>query len=180
MDFSRRFDRWFNRLPASPKDEGRLVGLVLRPAEGTRKIVEVAEVSPELGMHGDRWSVDSERTGQDQISLINIHVISSLAKGPEQCALSGDNLHVDLDLSEANLPVASQLEIGSAVLEISPQQHQPCGKFLERFGKTAVKRVLRANRRGRRGRGVICMVIQAGEMQVGDTIRIKRPKSAPL
>lgn len=177
MDLSWRFDMWYFGLPKSPRDQGEVRALCLRPPEGgqgARELVEEAEFSPEIGMHGDRWSVDEERTGQDQISLVNIHVISSFAETAEERAQCGDNLHVDLDLSEANLPAGSLLEIGTAVLEVSAQPHQPCKKFLLRFGQSAVKKVLRANRKGRRGRGLICMVKQAGKIRVGDAIRVVR------
>lgn len=183
MDLSWRFDFWYRALPKSPRDEGRVRALVKRPPEGgsgAREIVDSAEFSPEVGMHGDRWSVDEERTGDDQISLVNIHVISAFADSPEERARCGDNLHVDLDLTEENLPVGSRLEIGSVVLEVSPQPHQPCKKFLDRFGQSAVKKVLRANRTGRRGRGVICMVVQAGWIRVGDAIRVSRAPSGAL
>lgn len=178
MDLSWRFDRWFRQLPQSPRDEGRVEALVRRPpagGSGAREVVERVQVTPEEGVVGDRWSVDQERTGQDQISLVNIHVLTALA-GPEleRRALSGDNLQVDLDLSEANLPPGTRLEIGSAVLEVSTQPHMPCKKFLERYGVTAVKKVLRGNKTGRRGRGMICMVVQAGEFAVGDSIRVVR------
>ncbi|MFT7485900.1 MAG: MOSC domain-containing protein YiiM [Candidatus Paceibacteria bacterium] len=179
MDFSWRFDSWFTGLPESPTDEGHVCALVIRPPEGgsgARERVESIEVSVERGVQGDRWATDEERTGQDQISLVNIHVLESLAgKDPDRCALSGDNLHVDLDLTEANLPVGTQLFIGTATLEVSTQAHIPCGKFLDRYGATAVKKVLRANRKGRRGRGVICMVAQSGTIRAGDKIKLQRP-----
>jgi len=138
--------------------------------------VDSVRVTPEGGIEGDRWAGDPERTGEDQISLVNIHVLESLAgTDPDRCALSGDNLQVDLDLTEDNLPPGSELAIGTAKLVVSNQAHIPCGKFLERYGKTAVKKVLRANRKGRRGRGVVCTVEQSGVIGVGDVIHVTRP-----
>jgi MOSC domain-containing protein YiiM len=181
MDLSWRFDLWYQGLEKSPKDTGRVEALVIRPpagGHGAREIVDRVRVTPEAGIEGDRWSVDEQRTGLDQISIVNIHVISSLA-GPEleRRALSGDNLHVDLDLTEENLPVGTLLEIGSALLVVSSQPHMPCKHFVERFGITAVKKVLRASKKGRRGRGVICMVKRAGEFGVGDAIHVVRGDS---
>jgi len=179
MDLSWRYDFWWSHLPASPKDVGALRGIVLRtPGAGTgaREIVESVKVSVTGGLEGDRWSVDEQRTEADQVALINVHVLGSVAgDDPERRALSGDNLHVDLDLTEANLPVGTRLAIGSAILEVSPQAHQPCGKFHDRYGVSAVKKVLRANRKGRRGRGVLCLVRRDGELRVGDEIRVERP-----
>lgn len=179
MDLSFRHDLWFLGLTASPKQEGVLRGIVIRPAElgsGGRRILERVELTPEEGLVGDRWATDESKLGQDQVSLINIHVLESLAgRDPQEKARSGDNLQVDLDLSEENLPPGTRLELGTALLEVSPQPHTPCQLFHERYGATGVKRVARANRRGRRGRGVLCMVVRAGEAKVGDAIRVVRP-----
>ena len=38
---------------------------------------------------------------------------------PDRWALAGDQLYVDLDLSTANLPPGTQLQIGSALLEVT-------------------------------------------------------------
>ena len=181
VDLSWRFDLWYRGLPKSPADGGRVEAIVLRPpggGSGARERVESARMTPEGGLEGDRWSVDDARTGDDQISLINVHVIGSLAgPDPDRRALSGDNLQVDLDLGEDNLPPGTLLKIGSVELEVSAQPHMPCRKFHERFGKAAVKKVRRANKTGRRGRGVICLVRRAGEVRVGDTIQVVRAAS---
>lgn len=175
MDFSWRFDLWYTRLPASPREEGEVRRLVVRPAHGERLSPEWIEVSPERGIHGDRWPDDPRRAPGNQISLINVHVIESLAEGAsEPTILSGDNLQVDLDLSEDNLPVGARLLVGTAILEVSPMPHRPCRHFVARFGATAAKKVARANRRGKRGRGVLCQIVQAGRIRAGDRIRVAR------
>src|SRR5262245_28076862 len=135
MDLSWRFDRWFARLPRSPRDAGTVSRLVVRPKHGERESPAAIEVSPEGGVHGDRWASEPRSKAENQVSLINVHVIESLAgRDPERSILSGDNLHVDLDLSEENLPAGTLLHIGSAVLEITPLPHRPCRNFVERFG----------------------------------------------
>jgi MOSC domain-containing protein YiiM len=104
-----------------------------------------------------------------------VHVLRSLCDGdPERMALSGDNLQVDLDLSERNLPVGTRLMIGDALLEISPEPHRPCRSFHGRFGATGAKKVARANKTGHRGRGVLCRVLRAGTIIVGDRIELDR------
>ncbi len=89
-------------------------------------------------------------------------------------ALSGDNFQVDLDLSEENLPVGTELELGSAVLRVSALPHRPCLKFVKRFGLLAAKRIARANRIGLRGRGLLCEVLAAGAVRTGDEIVVRR------
>lgn len=179
MDLSFRFDGWYRRLPASPRDEGRVEGLVIRPAggaPGTRRRCASIVLDPKEGIVGDRWAEGPERMSGAQVSLINVHALRSLAGGDEEkMALSGDNLHVDLDLSEANLPIGTRLEIGSTVLEVSEVPHRPCRSFHERFGATAAKKVARGVRIGLRGRGVLCRILTAGTIHVGDRIVVRRP-----
>jgi MOSC domain-containing protein YiiM len=177
MDFSRRHDRWLQKLPASPTDEGRVTRLVIRPGaetSGERECPESIELSPEQGILGDRWHENPERCPGSQVSLINTHMIAALA-GEIPTELSGDNLHVDLDLSEANLPIGTRLVMGSAVLQISDVTHRPCESFYQRYGARASKRVARGNATGLRGRGVLCLVTEAGTIRVGDQILVQRP-----
>ena len=147
---------------------------VVRPSHGTRTTPPEIRVTPEHGIEGDRWKSDEHRRPGNQVSLINVHVLRSIAGGDERMALSGDNLHVDLDLSEENLPPGTRLAIGDALLEISSDPHRPCMQFRDRFGVGSVKRVARADRVGRRGRGVLARVIRAGTIRVGDKIRVLR------
>lgn len=180
MDLSFRHDPWFRSLPRSPKDEGRVARIVVRPAAGppgTRETPEEAEVSTD-GLVGERWPVDPHSVDGGQVSLMNVHVLRACAEGDDsRTVLSGDNLQVDLDLSEENLPVGTELHVGSAVLRVSEVPHRPCGQFLERFGRLAAKRIARANRVGLRGRGVLCRVARPGRIRVGDAIRVERPPS---
>lgn len=176
MDLSFRFDRWFVRLPQSPRDQGRVHRIVLRPPgpHGERECPDSARIEPDVGLIGDRWDAAVDTPGTE-VSLMNVHVLRSLAGEEDRMALSGDNLQVDLDLSEDNLPVGTLLDIGGARLEVSPEPHRPCRSFHQRFGPQGAKKVARANRVGRRGRGVLCRVLQAGTIRVGDTITVMRP-----
>lgn len=180
MDFSFRFDGWYERLTRSPRDEGVVEFCVVRPSHGERLVPHEIRVTPERGIEGDRWINDEHRRPGNQISLMNIHVLRSIADDDARMSLSGDNLLVDLDLSESNLPVGTRLEIGDAELEISNEPHRPCRHFHDRFGATSVKKVARANRVGRRGRGVLAEVVRAGTIRVGDKIRVRRPGSKPV
>ncbi|MCH2105431.1 MAG: hypothetical protein MK291_02165, partial [Planctomycetes bacterium] len=115
--------------------------LIVRPdgsAAGQRERVERVEVVPQSGIEGDRWAESPYAEPGNEVSVINVHVLRALADSdPDHMALSGDNLHVDLDLSQENLPIGSRLHIGDAVLEVSDVEHVPCGSFVERFGHTA-------------------------------------------
>jgi len=177
-DLSFRFDRWYEQLPASPRDVGAVVRCVVRPSKDQRATPDEVRVIPGRGLEGDHWGGSSHDGPGNEISLINVHVALSVAKGDEtRTPLTGDNFQVDLDLSEQNLPVGSILELGEALLRVSDVPHRPCRKFVQRFGPRAAKRVARANRVGRRGRGVLCEVLRGGAVCVGDEIRVTRPAS---
>jgi MOSC domain-containing protein YiiM len=176
LDLSFRFDRWFEALPPSPADRGRVCRCVVRTGPGLRATPDAIEVVAGAGVVGDSWGRHRHDEPGNAVALINVHVIRSLAEGDEsKTPLSGDNLQVDLDLSEANLPVGTTLRIGSAELCVSPTPHRPCRHFVERFGATAAKKVARATRLGRRGRGVLCVVVRSGTIRAGDEIEVERP-----
>lgn len=181
MDLSFRHDLWLARLPRSPATLGRVERIVLRPARGERLTPADVEVTVEGGLLGDRWSSDAGRRPGNQISLMNVHVLRAVAAGDEaRMSLAGDNLVVDLDLSEKNLPVGSLLTIDDVVLVVSADPHRPCRHFVDRFGALAAKRVARGTRTGRRTRGVLASVAVAGRICAGAAIHVKRPGSACL
>ncbi|MCK6445692.1 MAG: hypothetical protein L6Q99_04810 [Planctomycetes bacterium] len=177
IDLSFRFDPWFNALPKSPTDHGRVHRVVLRTGFGERATPGSIRVEQGKGAVGDSWPTHKfSLAGKNEIAIINVHVLRSLANGDEtKMPLSGDQLQADLDLSEANLPPGTRLKVGSAVLEVTDLPHRPCGHFVERFGATAAKKVARANRKGRRGRGVLCRVLVDGTISDGDEIVVERP-----
>ena len=63
---------------------------------------------------------------------MNARILRQIAGDEDAMCLAGDNLIVDLDLSEANLPAGSQLAIGSeVVIEITDLTHTGCSKFAQ-------------------------------------------------
>ena len=177
LDLSFRFDAWFARLPRSPRDAGRVTACVVRTGRGARATPDSIELVEARGVVGDSWSWHPHSRPGNQVALINVHVARAVAEGDaSRMALTGDNLQVDLELSEANLPVGTLLRIGSAVLRVSADVHRPCRSFVERFGATNAKRVARATRIGLRGRGVLCEVAHGGSIRIGDAIEVERAK----
>ena len=77
---------------------------------------------------------------------------------------------MDLDLSYANLPPGTRLQIGEAVLEVTEQLHTGCGKFVERFGLDAMKWVNSPEGRELNLRGIYAKVVTPGRIRPGDTI----------
>jgi len=165
----------------APKDVGTLQLIVARPQSEQRLALESAELSPEHGLLGDRWRATSWLRLPDdspdpavQITLMNARCIQLVAGDREFWPLAGDNLFVDFDLSQENLPVGSRLTIGGAVLEIAEPPHNGCAKFKRRFGLPALAFVNSQQGKALRLRGVHARVVQAGPIAVGDPIRVVR------
>ena len=94
-----------------------------------------------------------------------------VADEPHRRQLAGDQLYVDLDLSPANLPVGTRLEVGSAVIEVTGQPHLGCVKFAARFGQDAWRFVNSRVGRELRLRGLNARVVSSGTVREGDPIR---------
>ncbi len=161
----------------SPKDDGLLEMIVRRPVENEREVLGQGELSLAEGLVGDNWRVKrSSRTADGtahpemQLNLMNSRVISLLAGIRERWALAGDQLYVDLDLSEENLPPGTQLRLGTAVIEVTAMPHLGCKKFVSRFGLEAMKFVNSGEGRRLHLRGINAKVIHPGRIEVGSRL----------
>ncbi len=161
--------RW-GQIETSPADNGTVDLIVRRPAAEQREELPSATFTAAAGLQGDDWlrrSADPDA----QITLMNSRVIQLLAGDKARWAEAGDQLFVDLDISQANLPPGTRLQIGEALMEVSPLPHTGCGKFARRFGAPARKWVMSDAGKEARRRGVYARVIQDGRIKVGDTIQ---------
>ena len=77
----------------------------------------------------------------------------------------------DMELSDANLPPGTRLDIGSAVIEVTSQPHLGCRKFAERFGRDAFEFVNSELGRRLNLRGINAKVVQGGSVRIGQEIR---------
>jgi MOSC domain-containing protein YiiM len=163
-----------DRLPevlASPRDDGRLVAIVVRPTTNERRVLTAAELTPEAGIDGDRWASEPSPDPAGQVSLMNARFLRQIAGHDDAVPLAGDNLIVDLDLSDENLPPGSRLAIGeSVVVEINGEPHTGCGKFQQRYGADA--RAFMNNARGMQLhlRGRYGSIVRGGTIAVGDAV----------
>ena len=162
----------------SPKDEGTLSLIVCRPRDGERQVLDEAELHLTEGLAGDNWkNRRSSRTPDGsphpdmQLNVINSRVIALVAGEKDRWQLAGDQLYLDLDLSAENLPAGSRLSVGSAVIQVSPQPHLGCHKFVARFGKEAMMFVNSPLGRELRLRGINARVVQPGVLRTGDIAR---------
>jgi hypothetical protein len=162
----------------APADRGTLKMIVRRPSDDERETVEIAELDLTHGLVGDNWRTRGSRHMPDgsanpaaQITVMNARAIELVAQEEDRWALAGDQLFIDMDLSEENLPPGTRLRIGSAVLEVTAQPHTGCRKFSDRFGVDALKFVNSPTGKQFRLRGINTRVVQAGAIRVGDIVR---------
>ena len=163
----------------APAEEGTVELIVRRPAEGEREVLSEGTLDLDQGLVGDRWSAhrssktpDGSPNRETQLTLMSARVVGLVAAGDrDRWALAGDQIYVDLDISEANLPAGTRLSLGSAVIEVTPEPHTGCVKFMSRFGKDAHRFVNTKPYRHLRLRGLNAKVIEPGTVSSGDTIR---------
>jgi MOSC domain-containing protein YiiM len=162
----------------SPKDQGTLQMIVRRPSVDEREILHEGELNAMEGLVGDTWKVrvsvhstDGRPNLNKQITIMNARTIALLAQSEEHWPLAGDQLYVDMDLSDDNLPPGTQLAIGSAILEVSPDPHTGCQKFSSRFGVDALKFVNSPEGKRLHLRGINTRVIQGGVIHIRDVIQ---------
>ena len=162
----------------SPLSEGTLELIVRRPAIGPREVLEEGQLDLTVGLIGDNWSVKASTATPDgspdpagQITLMNARTAGLVAGQRERWALAGDQLYVDLDLSDANLPPGTRLAIGGAVIEITAKPHLGCAKFAARFGRDALRFVNTGPGRLLNLRGRNARVVVPGTIRRGDLIR---------
>ena len=161
---------WQTRL-RPPIGRGIVELIVVRPVSGQRLTPPRVDLSPEQGVHGDRWLHAEKRVAGAQISLLDARIAEFVAHGQDH-ALFGDNFLVDLDLAMDAMPEGANLAIGSARLQVSEVPHTGCKKYVERFGSEAMRWISHKEHRARRLRGIYCRVSTAGSVALGDTIEI--------
>lgn len=153
----------------SPRNGGVLVMIVRRPRTDAREIVETGELDLIQGLIGDNWfAAGSSSDLAMQLTVMNSRTLALVAQTKDRWPLAGDQLIVDLDLSDENLPPGSRLAIGNAVIEITAEPHTGCRKFSARYGPDATKFVNSRVGKQLHLRGVNAKVVQAGKIRVGD------------
>jgi hypothetical protein len=162
----------------SPKDNGILKMIVRRPSVDAREVIHEGELNTVEGLVGDTWKTrgsshtpDGSANVNSQITVINARCIALLAQDEERWSLAGDQLYIDLDLSDDNIAPGTRIAIGSAIIEVSAQPHSGCKKFSSRFGVEAMKFVNSAEGKRLHLRGINTKVIQSGTIRAGDIVK---------
>lgn len=164
-------------IQGSPSHRGTVDLIVRRPIKGEREVIDTAEIDLKQGLVGDIWLKNSLNKYPDrpinfdsQLTLMNSRTVALIAKTKDRWPLAGDQFYVDFDLSEANLPPGTMLNIGTAQIQVTAEPHLGCKKFLERYGKDAL--ILVNSKQGGllNLRGINAKVIMPGVVKAGDQI----------
>jgi len=162
----------------SPKENGLLKMIVRRPAVDEREAISEGELNTTEGLEGDTWktrgsshTTDGSANVNSQITVMNARTIALLAQDEERWSLAGDQLYIDMDLSDENIPPGTRLAIGTAIVEVSAQPHSGCKKFSARFGVEAMKFVNSPEGKRLHLRGINTRVVQPGTIRVGDVLK---------
>ena len=163
---------------ASPKDDGALELIVRRPEVDARESLAEGRLETEQGLVGDNWlsrgsghMPDGAADPEMQLNIMNARIVALVADEPDRRELAGDQLYLDMDLSDENLPPGTQLEIGDAVIEVTEPPHTGCKKFAERFGTDAGVFVNSGRGKELNFRGINARVVRSGDIRVGDVAR---------
>ena len=162
----------------APSEEGPVRLVVRRPGRGEREILEEGQLDTERGLIGDDW-VNRPGMNRDrpspyaQVTVMNARVAELISGDPDPAAWAqcGDQLYVDLDISEANMPPGTRLGVGEAVLEIQAEPHTGCVQFRSWWGGDALRHISTEEGRALRMRGVNTRVVQGGTVRPGDAAR---------
>jgi hypothetical protein len=164
---------------AAPRERSRVESLCFRPSTNQRDFPARLHLTQAEGIPGDRWRTEPWLTTADglpdpeiQISILPLRVLDLVWQDRDSVVHPGDPIIADLDMSTANLPEGTRLQVGGAVLRVSGIWNDGCAKWKVRYGRAAYDWV-KAHPELRL-RGILCAVEADGEVAVGDEIRVLR------
>lgn len=160
-------------LPPAPRDEGTLELLVARGPTGERHLPDDVVLTRENGMPGDRWKSEGRYGPDYQLATARADFARLVANG-QPLELHGDNLYLWLDISSDNLPPGSLLQLGQALVRVTPQAHNGCKKWAQRFGLAAMQLNLDPSYRHLHLRGIYLCVVEDGRVRRGDRVQVVR------
>jgi hypothetical protein len=162
----------------APKDEGVLHLIVRRPQLEAREVLQEGQLDLTEGLVGDNWKVRGSTSTEDgsahpdkQLNIMNARAAALVAQDKARWHLAGDQLYIDLDLSDENLPPGTRLAIGSAIIEVTDEPHNGCKKFVSRFGLDAMLFVNSPVGKQLHLRGINARVVQPGTIRTGDVVK---------
>jgi MOSC domain-containing protein YiiM len=162
---------------AAPRDAGVVRLLCVRPKPNARTFPEMIRMTRAHGVTGDfehaqPWLTlpDGSPDPRNQVSIMPWQVLDLVWRDRERVPHPGDNIAVDMNLTEANLPVGTLLQAGTAILRVSDEPNDGCVKWKVRKGRAAYDWITHPDHLPLRLRGLYCSVQKDGEMRLGDTL----------
>ncbi|CUH78627.1 hypothetical protein TRM7557_01968 [Tritonibacter multivorans] len=162
----------------APKDDVAIETLCFRPGYGERSFPERIQLSVARGIEGERWGVapwlklaDGSGDPRIQVSILPKRIMDLCWRDRVNTPHPGDTMVADIDVTEDNMPVGTRLQIGSAVIEVSDKFNTACIKWKERYGGKSLRWLNHRPYRPLRLRGILCRVVQDGEIRATDRIR---------
>lgn len=162
---------------AAPRTDGPIRLLCARPKPNQRTFPESLTLTRATGVIDDfearrPWLVlpDGSPDPRNQVSLMSARVLELVWRSRDPRLHPGDNIVVDLDLSFANLPTGTLLQVGTAILRVSDEPNDGCAKWKVRCGKDAYAWVRAEATAKHRLRGLFCSVEQDGVVALGERI----------
>lgn len=165
----------FEHIKKSPKNNGEVKMIVLRPRENERKVLNEVHLDIENGVEGDCWIETKKYVSQ--VTIMNARALELIAPPEDgdtpqsRWPLAGDQLIIDIDLSESNMSPGTKFKIGNDVeLEVTTNPHRGCNKFNDRFGKTT--RDFFNSEEGIKYnlRGIHARILKSGKVKIGDCL----------
>ena len=164
---------------AAPKEVTVAGQMTFRPARNQREHPDQLVLTVAGGIPGERWAKEPWLRLEDgspdpsiQVSILPSRVHDLVRPDPEAVVHPGDPVIADLDTSEANLPVGSLLEAGTALIRVSAVFNDACVKWKARYGADAMAWVNLPEHRALRLRGILCSIERDGVLREGDQIRV--------
>jgi hypothetical protein len=162
----------------APNNVGTLDLIVRRPQTDQREVLDAGELDLTVGLVGDNWIDRTSSRMPDgkahpgmQLNIINSRLIAHICPDGSLRKWAGDQLHIDFNLSSENLPPWTKIQIGEAVIEITDQPHTGCSKFVQRFGRDAMRFVNSGVGKANGLRGLCARVVEAGTIRRGDQVK---------
>lgn len=162
-------DRWTGELPEVSGTVGKVVRLERRSEGGEPEPVQSLELSPAKGVVGDPRGPRVNVVREVAISAL----LGARASATSDLLGTGDHVFLELGVDGGSLPRGSALTIGSVILGVDGETHDPDREFVAAFGGGAARRVRRQNRAAGPARRLRCRVLQPGTVQVGDRVYAK-------
>lgn len=179
MEYKNRdiLEQGFDHVKQSHSEQGTLELIVIRPEVNQREVLSEGMLDVDQGLIGDNWAGRGSSETEDgsahpemQINIMNSRLAELITQEKSDWKMAGDQLYVDLNLHQDNVPAGTRLSIGEAILEVTAVPHTGCKKFAERFGREALKFI--STKEGRRWqlRGINAKVVKGGKVAVGDSV----------